>query len=1024
MPETSTDLQAGAGQTWANPSSPASARPVEGGSDPVTDDLGALVTRVQLDELLSQVGDVVLSVSTDGTMGYVSPAVRSLLGFDQEALLGRSIVDFLHPDDADDLLVSLSRPHGRHDVGTRLLVRHAEDDWREVLVFVQAGPALDAVGYRAVVLRDAKDRGHTLDALRQRLAFEDLLTRVASSFIHRPAHEIDACIASALTDIGTFVGVDRAYVFVSRDDRGMVENTHEWIGSAVPSEIDALRAVPIADLPEWLGTLERLEVIYIPRVADLGEGWRREVELLKPHGVQSVLAVPLADEGRLIGFIGFDLVDRERIWSDDHIAVLSSAAGIISQALARSDAEQRFGLAFTNAPLGMVLSGPDGRHIQVNQAYCDLVGRPESELIGVVAGDLVHADDVEALTRQHAAVVRGATDQISLELRVVRPDDELIWARLHISSVRGGDGMLRYTVSHIENITERHRQELELRASEERYRTLVENSPAFVTRFDKTLTLVYASPLLVQNLDGVQVGGTVAETPDVFGVPDDPRWERSIRQVFETGRRLDSEWEVVVDGWTQWYQSRAVPELNEDGEVEHVLVMSTDITALKRTEAELAHQALHDPLTGLANRALLLDQLARILVRRDRPAGSVALLFLDLDRFKVVNDSLGHTAGDQLLFATAERLLSVLRPSDTVARLGGDEFVVLLEGLSDLHEPISTAQRIREALKEPVVVDGNEVFTTVSIGIAVTTSPDDTADGLLRDADAAMYLAKARGRDRYEIFDEELRTQATERLRTETYLRRAVEMGEIEVYYQPELSLDTGMMVGAEALARWHHPVAGLLEAGAFIELAEESGLILDLGAWVLAEACRQAGVWHRARPDFQLTIRVNLSARQIAQPDLVAMVVRALEGGGIEPSSLCLEITETALMADPAAGLKVLQDLRSLGVRLAIDDFGTGYSSLSYLKRFPVDVLKIDRSFVDGLGDDPEDTAIVTAIISLARALGLRVVAEGVETRRQLVELRRLGCDRAQGFMFARPRPAGLLWDIQTPYPMGGDVR
>jgi EAL domain-containing protein (putative c-di-GMP-specific phosphodiesterase class I) len=285
-----------------------------------------------------------------------------------------------------------------------------------------------------------------------------------------------------------------------------------------------------------------------------------------------------------------------------------------------------------------------------------------------------------------------------------------------------------------------------------------------------------------------------------------------------------------------------------------------------------------------------------------------------------------------------------------------------------------------------------------------------------------MYLAKARGRDRYEIFDENLRTQATERLQTETHLRRAVDMGEIEVYYQPELDLGTGEMVGCEALARWHHPVGGLLEAGAFIELAEDSGLILDLGAWVLREACRQAGEWRRERPDYPLTMRVNLSARQIAQTDLVDQVVAAVDGAGIEPSSLCLEITETALMSDPAAGLKVLRDLRELGVELAIDDFGTGYSSLSYLKRFPVDVLKIDRSFVDGLGDDPDDTAIVTAIISLGRALGLRVVAEGVETRRQLDELRRLGCARAQGFMFARPRPAALLWEAAEPYPVAGE--
>ena len=1032
MPETSTDLPGGAGPPKDDPDVAVSGGAVsESGfasssrfsnRSRADENVGPLITRVQLDETLAQVSDVVLTVATDGSIGYVSPAVRSLLGFDQEDVLGHNLVDFLPPDDAQELLTKVARRHGHHEVGTRLLVRHADDGWREVLLFVHAGPALDAVGYRAVVLRDAKDRGHTLDALRQRLAFEDLLTRVASSFIHRPAHEVDECIAGALADIGSFVGVDRAYVFVAREDQGVLENTHEWTAADVPTEIGSLRAVPRAELPEWVGTLERLEVIYIPRVADLGDQWRHEVELLKPQGVRSVLAVPLADEGRLIGFIGFDLVGRERIWSDDHIAVLSSAAGIISQALARSDAEQRFGLAFTNAPLGMVLSGPDGRHIQVNQAYCELVGRSEAELVGVPASDLVHPDDVMLLTDEHERVVRGGLEQSTLELRVVRPAGDLIWVRLHISAVRGGDQKLRYTVSHVEDITERHRQEHELRVSEERYRTLVENSPAFVTRFDRDLRLVYASPSLLSESNAVHVGSIITETANVFGVSDDARWERAIRQVFETGHRLDTEWEVRVGKETQWFQTRAVPEFGEDGHVDHVLAMTTDITTLKRTEAELAHQALHDPLTGLANRALLLDQLTRILLRRDRPAGSVALLFLDLDRFKVVNDSLGHTAGDQLLFAAAERLVGVLRPDDIVARLGGDEFVVLLEGLDDLREPVSLAQRIHRALKEPVMVDGNEVFTTVSIGIAVTTSSDDTADGLLRDADAAMYLAKARGRDRYEIFDEDLRTQATERLRTETYLRRAVEMGEIEVYYQPELSLDTGEMVGVEALARWHHPVAGLLEAGAFIELAEDSGLILDLGAWVLGEACRQAGVWRREHPDHDLTMRVNLSARQIAQPTLVDLVVGALERGGLEPPSLCLEITETALMADPAAGLKVLQDLRALGVRLAIDDFGTGYSSLSYLKRFPVDVLKIDRSFVDGLGEDPEDTAIVTAIISLSRALGLRVVAEGVETRRQLDELRRLGCDRAQGFMFARPRPAQLLWDVVTPYPMSGD--
>ncbi|MGZ4717450.1 MAG: PAS domain S-box protein, partial [Acidimicrobiales bacterium] len=599
MPETSTDLPGGAGLPHDDPheAGPGAASnglaPSRAGSGRFTaasrdhpradEGVGPLITRVQLDETLAQVSDVVLTVATDGSIGYVSPAVRSLLGFDQEDVLGHNLVDFLPPEDAQELLTKVARRHGHHEVGTRLLVRHADDGWREVLLFVHAGPALDAVGYRAVVLRDAKDRGHTLDALRQRLAFEDLLTRVASSFIHRPAHEVDQCIGGALADIGSFVGVDRVYVFVARDDRGILENTHEWTAADVPAEIESLRAVPRNELPEWVGTLERLEVIYIPRVADLGDQWRHEVDLIKPQGVRSVLAVPLADEGRLIGFIGFDLVGRERIWSDDYIAVLSSAAGIISQALARSDAEQRFGLAFTNAPLGMVLSGPDGRHIQVNQAYCELVGRDEAELIGVPAADLLHPDDVALLTEDHSRVVRGGLEQTSLELRVLRPDGATIWVRLHISAVRGGDHKLRYTVSHVEDITERHRQEHELRVSEERYRTLVENSPAFVTRFDRDLRLVYASPALLAQSSQVHVGSVVAQTANVFGVADDARWERSIRQVFDTGRRLDTEWEVWTDGEPQWFQTRAVPEFGEDGRVDHVLAMTTDITTLKRT---------------------------------------------------------------------------------------------------------------------------------------------------------------------------------------------------------------------------------------------------------------------------------------------------------------------------------------------------------------------------------------------------------------------------------------------------------
>jgi diguanylate cyclase (GGDEF)-like protein/PAS domain S-box-containing protein len=854
----------------------------------------------------------------------------------------------------------------------------------------------------------------TLDALRHRLAFEDLLTRVASSFILRHSNEIDAGIHEALADIGSFGDVDRVYLYVAADDGTSAENTHLWCGPGVDASHQRVRIIRQADAPAWMGQLRRLEAIYLPRVADLGSGWEAERRLLEREGVQSALAVPLADEARFLGFIGFDSITSERMWSDDHVSLLSSAAGIISQALARRAAEQRFVLAFTAAPLGMALTGADGRFVQVNAAICDLLERSEAELLGATALDIVHPDDRDAVVRRFRAVTDGATDSMTMELRAPGPDSGR-WFRAHTAAVRSGDRSVRYLITHLEDITERHRQENELRTSEERYRSLVENSPAVVTRFDRDGRLVYVSPAF-EELSGLRVADVMGQPSEAFGFGGDrERWSAVLQRVVDTGQRHDSEWSTSVGDEQLWFQSRAVPELDGRGEVEHVLVMSTDITALKRSEAELAHQALHDPLTGLANRALLLDHLATALAQSRRRPEPLAVLFLDLDRFKVINDSLGHSAGDQLLVEVGRRLERSLRSGDTVARLGGDEFVMLLPDVSNADEAVTIAERILRTVRAPVALDGDEVFTTASIGIAVAGGGADmTAESLLRDSDTAMYRAKARGRDRLEIFDEELRTQATTRLQLEMFLRRAVELGELQVHYQPEMDLTSNRVVGAEALVRWHHPVEGLLEAGAFIALAEETGLILELGPWVLGEACRQAGEWARQFPGRLSLLRVNLSARQITQPDLVEVVVGALDESGLDPSALCLEITETALMADVATSVDVLSKLRDLGIVVAVDDFGTGYSSLSYLKRFPVDVLKIDRSFVEALGADDDATAITHAILSLGQALGLCVVAEGVETRRQLAVLRELGCERAQGFLFSPAVPPEQFWETE----------
>ncbi|HUZ19013.1 MAG TPA: EAL domain-containing protein [Acidimicrobiales bacterium] len=429
----------------------------------------------------------------------------------------------------------------------------------------------------------------------------------------------------------------------------------------------------------------------------------------------------------------------------------------------------------------------------------------------------------------------------------------------------------------------------------------------------------------------------------------------------------------------------------------------------QRAEEQLTYHALHDELTGLPNRVLFFDRLTVALGRARRHA-PVAVLFLDLDRFKLVNDSLGHDAGDQLLVQVAARLSSALRESDTIARFGGDEFVVLCEDVVSADEVVGVAERLSQSLAAPIALADGEVFITTSIGIAFSEGPDQTPQALLRDADAALYRAKELGRGGYELFNEQMRARAVERLATVNALHRAIERDELLLYYQPIVELVSGSIVGMEALVRWQHHERGLVPPTEFIPLAEESGLIVELGRWVLREACAQARRWSEALPGSTLTMSVNLSARELQHPMVVEEVADALASARVDPRRLVLEITESVLMNDTRATLDRLQQLRDLGVRLAIDDFGTGYSSLASLRRLPVDVLKIDKSFIDGLGVDRDESAITRTVVRLAQALGLETVAEGVERAEVAAELLTLGCHLAQGYHFSRPLPAAEL--------------
>ncbi|TFW09292.1 EAL domain-containing protein [Oxalobacteraceae bacterium OM1] len=460
------------------------------------------------------------------------------------------------------------------------------------------------------------------------------------------------------------------------------------------------------------------------------------------------------------------------------------------------------------------------------------------------------------------------------------------------------------------------------------------------------------------------------------------------------------------DGRLVWTEFYLAPVRDDAGAVNHFVVALYDITAMRRYQAELEFQANRDTLTGLANRNLLRDRLGQAAAYAERYGHPVWVLFLNLDRFKFVNDTLGHRAGDLLLQAAADRLQAAVRETDTVARLGADEFVLVLAERADEHLAPALVQRIMDSVARPIIIEGYEFVMSSSVGVAVCPADGADPETLIKHAGIAMYRAKETGRNNFQFYTSSMNERAMERLRIEGDLRNALERGEFVLHYQPQLELRTGRVVGMEALIRWQHPVLGLLAPGRFIELAEEMGLIVPIGAWVLRTACLQALAWQQVC-DTPVRVAVNLSARQFYQQDLLASVRGVLDETGVDPALIELELTESMMMSDVEQAVRILGELKAMGLHLSIDDFGTGYSSLSYLKRFPIDLLKIDQSFVRDITVDPDDASIVTSVISLAHSLRLAVIAEGVETEAQLAYLRTHGCDLGQGYFFSRPIPA-----------------
>jgi diguanylate cyclase (GGDEF)-like protein/PAS domain S-box-containing protein len=657
----------------------------------------------------------------------------------------------------------------------------------------------------------------------------------------------------------------------------------------------------------------------------------------------------------------------------------------------------------------------DYRIVRANEAYARLKYRK--------LDDLISKNCFEALLKGNSVcddcIVQKtflSVNSCSKEKEMHSLDGTKTWIAIHTYPIVDSDGEVSHVIEYTQDITERNRASEALRVSEERYALAARGANDGLWDWDLRTNMIYYSFRWKSMLgyDEKIISGNLEEW--FRRIHPDDRGEVEAKIAAHLGGRsehFESEYRIMhKDGMYRWVLCRGLAIRDRDDHVYRMAGSQTDITSKKTVDEQLVYNAFHDALTGLPNRALFMDRLQHIITVSKRRANEVyAVLFLDMDRFKIINDSLGHTVGDQILVVMGQKLSECLRPGDTVARLGGDEFAVLLHNINEVKDAVEVAERVHHKLSEPLLVKGHEVFSSVSIGIAMSAGHYERPEQVLRDADIAMYQAKSRGSACHEIFDPKMHANILDRLQLEADMRGALDHREFILFYQPIIDLKTHQLISFEALVRWNHPTRGLIYPLEFIPMAEENGLINTIGDWILRESCCELRILQERYPKQPpLKMSVNISGKQFAQRDLAGKVSAIIIETGIDANTLALEITESMIMENVDLAVETMNQLRSMGVHIHIDDFGTGYSSLSYLHRFPIDAIKIDRTFINKLTADGKNKEIILSILSLASSMHFDVIAEGVEMNHQLVTMQNMKCQLGQGFLISVPMEPGEI--------------